>query len=236
MVDLQSLLKDLKLNKKEFAQLLGVTPPSITNVIQGRMKFPEAWKEVLLTKFNLNADDYILVESGAAFGNIKHYNNNPKSSNENNQNNNEVPYYDVVATGSNRNVTVLTTPSTVPSGYLNVGDLLPRAECVIRVAGNSMMPNYPAGALIGLRRILDGLFDYGSVYVIETEDNRFIKRIFKGKDDASIQLYSDNDQTYDSGARKGLLMYEPFNLPKSYIKRVFKVVGTVKSNDHSHIP
>ena len=52
---------------------------------------------------------------------------------------------------------------------------MPKAECVIRVAGNSMTPNYPSGCLIGLRKISDGLFDYGAVYVIETEDNRFVK-------------------------------------------------------------
>lgn len=55
---------------------------------------------------------------------------------------------------------------------------MPKAECVIRVAGNSMTPNYPSGCLIGLRKISDGLFDYGAVYVIETEDNRFVKKGF----------------------------------------------------------
>lgn len=113
---------------------------------------------------------------------------------------------------------------------------MPKAECVIRVAGNSMTPNYPSGCLIGLRKISDGLFDYGAVYVIEPEDNRFVKRVFKGKEDTCIQLYSDNEQIYDNEARKGMLMYEPFQLPKSKIKRVFKVTGVVKLNDHSYIP
>lgn len=156
--------------------------------------------------------------------------------NSENESETVLPIYDVVATGSTKLMQVATTPTTDPIGYINVGGLMPKAEFVIKVSGNSMTPNYPSGCYIGIRQIRDGYFDYGSVYVIETEDNRFIKRVFKGKKDDHIQLYSDNDSMFTEGPRKGEYWYEPFQMPVTAIKRIFKVVGAAKSNDHSYIP
>lgn len=147
-----------------------------------------------------------------------------------------LPYFDVVATGSEATKILEMSPANRPDSMINVGGLMPRAEYVIRVSGNSMTPNYPSGCIIGIRQIKDGYFDYGAVYVIETEDNRFIKRVFKSEKEDHISLYSDNDAVFTDGQRKGKYWYESFQMPLKDIKRVFKVVGAAKSNDHSNIP
>ncbi|HRH83553.1 MAG TPA: S24 family peptidase [Bacteroidia bacterium] len=212
--ELENIRKSLKLDIAEFVKQVGIAR-STFYFWKDKNEVPRADAELILRLYRDSKDKFELPEYSGA-----------KSL---------IPYFDVIATASTKEVNVVDNGNKIQS-LIDVGDLLPKAECVIRVAGNSMIPNYPPGCLIGLRRIFDGLFDYGSVYVIETEDNRFVKRVFKGKDDEAIQLYSDNDQTYDSGARSGMLMYEPFNLPKKLIKRLFKVVGCAKLNDHSHIP
>lgn len=219
MFDLEIYRKSKNLTQSDLADVIGINRVSISKAERGELAISRTWLEKLNEKYG----DIDFDQIGDA---LKLRNNQSKG----------IPYFDVTATGSDKAVTVHNKGVQTPSTFINVGDLMPKAECVIRVAGNSMTPNYPSGSLIGLRKISDGLFDFGAVYVIETEDNRFIKRIFKGKDDDHIQLYSDNDSLYTEGARKGMQMYENFDLHKKHIKRVFKVVGRAAFNDHSHIP
>lgn len=225
MFDLKGYRNSKGLTQSDLGGVFGVTQASIASVESGRNTIPIRWLELLSERYgdiNLEGIDISALRQKKGVA--------PKNQDK------VIPYYDIIATGSNRDVQVLDQSNRVAGVFINVGDLMPLAEFIIRVAGNSMTPIYPNGCLIGIRQVKDGLFDYGSVYVIETESNRFVKRIHKGKNDEFIQLYSDNNSLYSEGDRKGMPLYESFELQKSMIKRVFKVVATSKFNDHSHIP
>lgn len=144
-----------------------------------------------------------------------------------------IPFFDVEASAGVNPVDIL--PVTNPNGMIDVGDLLRDSECAIRIYGNSMVPNYPSGCVVGLRVMHDGIVEYGNVYVIETEDNRYLKRLFKDKEKVGYCCVSDNIQMYGDGPRKGEPFYEPFTIPFDKIKRMYRVTGVIKRNENSPI-
>ena len=61
-----------------------------------------------------------------------------------------IPYYDAeVAAGTEYGMEMM---QTAPVGVIEIGGLLKDSEFAMRVYGNSMVPNYPAGCVIGLRQ------------------------------------------------------------------------------------
>lgn len=147
-----------------------------------------------------------------------------------------IPLYDAPASAGITEQDM--TPVHAPSGTIDVGDLLHDSESAIRIYGNSMIPNYPPGCVVGLVKCSSNFIEPGEVYVIETRDRRLLKRVFYKNDDTSgesITLYSDNIMKFEGGARDGRLAYPPFDLPKSEIIALYQVTGVIKRNANSVI-
>ena len=70
-------------------------------------------------------------------------------------------------------------------GWVNIGDLLKDSEGSLYVYGNSMIPGYPPGTLIGIRPLNESFIEPGSVYVVETESNRYVKRLYYNDDNSA---------------------------------------------------
>ena len=147
-----------------------------------------------------------------------------------------IPFYD--APGSAGLVETEMSAIHAPAGTIDVGDLLHDSQAAIRIYGNSMIPNYPPGCVVGLCRVTDSFIEPGEVYVIETIDKRILKRLFYKNDDPDSEVlvcYSDNIMRFEGGARDGKYAYPPFNLPKEEIKNMFMVTGVIKRNANSVI-
>ena len=117
---------------------------------------------------------------------------------------------------------------------LIISDLFKGSQYAIRIAGNSMMPNYPPGSIIGIREIEDKVITPGSVYVVEKANDLWIKRLYyknDSQDSGMFELISDNNMKVESGARAGKLAYPPFELDISKVRRLFKVTGIFKPNE-----
>lgn len=139
-----------------------------------------------------------------------------------------IPYYDVeVAAGTAYGMEM--TP-TNPVGMIEIGGLLKDSEFAMRVYGNSMTPNYPAGCVIGLRAYNEHFIEPGTVYVIETTENRFLKRLYYNPDRTAFRCLSDNHMKYESGPMQGEYCYPEFEIPLCDIKRLHKVTGVIKRN------
>lgn len=125
-----------------------------------------------------------------------------------------------------------------PAGTIDIGDLLHDSHAAIRIYGNSMLPNYPPGCVVGLAKCESKFIEPGEVYVIETRDRRVLKRLFY-KDDQpesdSFLCYSDNIMRFEGGSRDGKLAYPPYHLKKSEIINLFIVTGVIKRNANSVI-
>mgnify|MGYP000018467320 FL=1 len=139
-----------------------------------------------------------------------------------------IPYYDAeVAAGTNY---AMEMAQTAPVGMIEIGGLLKDSEFAMRVYGNSMVPNYPAGCVIGLRQYNEHFIEPGTVYVIETEENRFLKRLYYSKDKKAFRCMSDNHMKHETGPMEGEYFYPEFEIPFEDVRRLLRVTGVVKRN------
>ena len=93
------------------------------------------------------------------------------------------------------------------------------AQYLIRVSGSSMYPNYNNGDILACRKIEDiTFFQWGKVYVLDTNQGALVKRLFEDKDDNNnITCHSDNTDNYPD-----------FVLPKSEIRSLSIVIGVIR--------
>jgi hypothetical protein len=148
----------------------------------------------------------------------------------------KIPFYDAEASAGP--VETDMTPISAPSGTIDIGDLLQDSQAAIRIYGNSMIPNYPPGCVVGLVKCNKDFIEPGEVYVVETEDRRMLKRLFYRDDNPAseyITCYSDNTMKFKDGARDGKLAYPPFDIHFDNIISLFTVTGVIKRNANSVI-
>lgn len=95
---------------------------------------------------------------------------------------------------------------------------MPRADFLITVKGDSMMPSYFPGDIVACVRvpIKDVFFQFGRVYVLDTNQGAIIKRIEKSEDDESILIVSENEK------------YSPFTLHLSQVHSIALVIGLIR--------
>lgn len=95
---------------------------------------------------------------------------------------------------------------------------MPRADFLITVKGDSMMPSYFPGDIVACVRvpIKDVFFQFGRVYVLDTNQGAIIKRIEKSEDEDSILIVSDNEK------------YSPFTLHLSQVRSIALVIGLIR--------
>lgn len=149
-----------------------------------------------------------------------------------NKTENTLTYYDVNAAAGIQNSEIL--PVKKSEGVLHISDLFKGSQYAIRISGNSMTPNYPAGAIIGIRQIEDKQITPGSVYVIEKGNDLWIKRLFYKDDDQMSGYYecvSDNTMKFENGPRTGKYFYPPFYIKIDDVRKIFKVTGIYKPNE-----
>ena len=93
---------------------------------------------------------------------------------------------------------------------------IPDADFAIEVAGDSMAPEYPAGARVPIKRINESAFiEWGKVFVIDTENGVVLKKVVPADDDNCIRCVSINPHPN----------YAPFNIPKTSIYGMYVVLG-----------
>lgn len=148
-------------------------------------------------------------------------------------NNNTLLYYEV-----NANAGLVHSPEILPvnknEGVLHISDLFKGSQYAIRISGNSMIPGYPPGAIIGIREIEDKRIVPGTVYVLEKGNDLWIKRLFYKDDNQGtgiFQCVSDNTMKHLSGPREGKFFYPSFEIEIDKVRRLFKVTGIYKAND-----
>ncbi len=150
----------------------------------------------------------------------------------------QIPFYDASAQAGGDMAYTEMTPVSAPSGTIDVGDLLSDSTSAIRIYGNSMIPNYPPGCVVGLSKCIDQFIEPGEVYVIETHDRRMLKRLFYKNDDPEtgyIMCYSDNLMKFEGGPRHDKPAYPVFYVRVEDIVNLYTVTGVIKRNSNSVI-
>lgn len=93
-----------------------------------------------------------------------------------------------------------------------------RSDFLIRVDGDSMYPKYQRGDIVACKRVplSDIWFQWGKVYVVDTQQGALIKYVRPGADADHITLASENDK------------YMPFELSLSELNGVALVTGLIR--------
>lgn len=203
----------------EFARVLGISPQNLSNWYK-RNTFDE---NLILRKFTNVDEHWLLTGEGEMLKSEQ-----PKKNDDIAGHGKLIPFYDAEAAAGN-NYEMDMMPSR-PVGMIEIGSVLRDCESAIRVYGNSMVPNYPAGCVIGLKLHTDSFIEPGRVYVVETRNNRYLKRLYYTKDKKSFHCLSDNTMKYEDGPRKGELYYQDFEIPIDEVVRLHRVVGVIKRN------
>lgn len=93
------------------------------------------------------------------------------------------------------------------------------AQFLIRVSGSSMYPKYSNGDILACRKI-DSVtfFQWGKVYVLDTNQGALVKRLFEDKENQNnVVCHSDNHENYPN-----------FKIPKSEIRSLSIVLGVIR--------
>lgn len=145
-----------------------------------------------------------------------------------------IPIFDqVVAQQGVISNSLIPTSETDKTGLVRK-EMFRNAQFVIRSSGNSMIPNYPPDAWIGIRKVDQKLITPGSVYAIDIGSDLVLKRVYYKNDDqysGFITCISDNTMVEDSGARKGRLKYPPYEIDMKDIRGVYKVTDVYRPNE-----
>ena len=93
------------------------------------------------------------------------------------------------------------------------------ADFLITVRGDSMTPKYYSGDIVACRKVFlrDLWFQWGKVYIIDTDQGSVLKRVKRGSTDDTITLVSENPE------------YEPFELRKDQIYNIAIVQGVIRA-------
>jgi len=145
-----------------------------------------------------------------------------------------IPAFDQVVAQQGKMIESLIPTTETDKAGLVKKEMFKNAQFVIRSSGNSMIPNYPPDAWIGIRKIDPKLITPGSVYAIDIGSDLIIKRVYYKDDDqysGFITCISDNTMVEDFGARKGRLKYPPYEIDMQDIRGVYKVTDIYRPNE-----
>lgn len=204
------------------AELFNSSPQAVSNSLSGDRylgrNLAKKWSEA----FGFNPT-YLMTGEGTLMGET------PTGDDGNVLPGKVIPFYDAeVAAGTQYGVDMTARASAM--ALIEIGNVLNDSEVAIRVYGNSMVPNYPAGCVIGVKITHESFIVPGHAYVVETAENRYLKRLYYSKDRKSLRCISDNTMVHDSGSMKGEFVYPEFEIPLSEVKQLWQVVGVIKRN------
>ena len=93
------------------------------------------------------------------------------------------------------------------------------ADFLITVRGDSMTPRYYSGDIVACRKVFlsDLWFQWGKVYIIDTNQGSLLKKVRRGSSEETITLVSENPE------------YEPFELRKDQIYNIAIVQGVIRA-------
>lgn len=224
---LDELVSYLSISKAELAAKVGYErPQAFYDVMSGKTKkISPTMVDRIISVYPEISHIWLLTGEGEMLKNTSETANNDGS---NAVSGKIIPFYDADAVAGYDYAVTMEPAKQV--GMIEIGSILKDSEAGIRVYGNSMVPNYPAGCVIGTKLHTDSFIEPGRVYIVETRDNRYLKRLYYNDDKTAFHCISDNQMKYDDGPRKGKLYYQDFEIPADEVVRIHQVVGVIKRN------
>lgn len=200
-------------NKKAFAEMIGVSPTVIENIVGKREGNPsfEVLRKLKFAIANLNTD-WLLAGGGSMLITERKEATALISA----EDENAIYLYDVSASAGFGSFDEMISKEKVIGKYV-VPDFR-NIDWMIYVKGSSMYPKYSSGDIIACRVLRESRFiQWGKVYVVATrEQGILVKCLEESEDKECLKAISDNPS------------YKPFNVPKDEIIGIALVVGVIR--------
>lgn len=195
-------------NKSAFANAIGVTPSVVDNIVgkrQGKPSFDVVEKVSVLAEINI---DWLITGKGDMLKSSKGIKPTKDGTG--------IPLIPVEAmagcfTGS-QTILLQECDHYVVPAFKN-------ADFLIYVRGDSMQPRYFSGDMVACKMLspTDLFFQWGKVYVLDTDQGALIKKVEQGTDDETITLVSENEN------------YKPFQIPRRAVYHIAIVMGLIRT-------
>lgn len=195
-------------NKSAFANAIGVTPSVVDNIVgkrQGKPSFDVVAKVSALAEVDL---DWLITGKGEML--------KKKQPLQLSEDGTGIPLIPVEAmagcfTGS-QTVLLQECERYVVPAFKN-------ADFLIRVSGDSMVPRYFSGDMVACKMLslADIFFQWGKVYVLDTDQGALIKKVERGSSSDTITLVSENQA------------YQPFELLIRQVYHIAIVMGLIRT-------
>lgn len=195
-------------NKSAFANAIGVTPSVVDNIVgkrQGKPSFDVVEKVSALAEINI---DWLITGKGDMLKSSKGIKPTKDGTG--------IPLIPVEAmagcfTGS-QTILLQECDHYVVPAFKN-------ADFLIYVRGDSMQPRYFSGDMVACKMLspTDLFFQWGKVYVLDTDQGALIKKVEQGTDDETITLVSENEN------------YKPFQIPRCAVYHIAIVMGLIRT-------
>ena len=195
-------------NKSAFANAIGVTPSVVDNIVgkrQGKPSFDVVEKVSALAEINI---DWLITGKGDMLKSSKGIKPTKDGTG--------IPLIPVEAmagcfTGS-QTILLQECDHYVVPAFKN-------ADFLIYVRGDSMQPRYFSGDMVACKMLspTDLFFQWGKVYVLDTDQGALIKKVEQGTDDKTITLVSENEN------------YKPFQIPRRAVYHIAIVMGLIRT-------
>lgn len=203
----------------EIASKLGVKAQYLTPIIKGDRGAAEKFVSKFCEAFDINHNDllqrYKTYESEPP--NIEVV-SQPKPNKKIELNQDGIPLIPIEAIAGYGKGDVTVLDSEIRERY-HVPEFSVRGvKYLIRVSGSSMYPKYSNGDVLACKPITDvSFFQWGKVYVLDTDQGALVKRLYEGKNDDCIECRSDNKEHYPA-----------FQILKTSIRSISIVVGVIR--------
>lgn len=208
---LRYLITRMRKTQAQFAELIGVEAPNFSRILNGHVKFTDAMANRIVVNLGVSKD-WLLYGTDVPFPrvdtSVPTYGDN--DSRELNQRVG-APVYDIDATAGAVELSRMFTNENI-IGYLNLPEVNPR-NAIIRVSGESMIPQIANGAYVSVRPIgADSPIFWGQTYLVVLDDYRMVKVIRRHTDPGKVILHSNNpaydDMEVGRDQIKGLFLVE----------------------------
>ena len=197
-------------NDADFATSIGKARSYISEVKSGKRPLTEQFVLQICNAFPELSKSWLLTGEGSMLVDLNSSDVEKTTSEEKLK---QIPILPIAAQGGSLNDF---TRSVKEYDCEWMSSPIPDADFAIEVAGDSMAPEYPAGARVLIKRINESAFiEWGKVFVIDTENGVVLKKVVPADDDNCIRCVSINPHPN----------YAPFNIPKTSIYGMYVVLG-----------
>lgn len=196
------LMQLLRKSQAEFSKLIGLDPANLSRVLTGKTEPSEG----LLYRIIVNtgvSKDWLLEGSNVPF---------PKEDSHNMRGG--APVYDIDVTAGATPLERMFTDEYIV-GRMMLPGLNPDYP-IVRVSGNSMIPELTPGSYISIRPVpLDAPIMWGGIYVVVLSDFRLVKYVRRNSDPALVTLHSANPD------------YQDIEIPRRDIEALYRVENVI---------